>query len=783
MAEDPQSQPPPPASDEQGNSRAATPVWRTSSFWLKTLSALISAAILIWAFRFSDSLALAGSYLRWSLSAPPSAIYVESPEVYTRERLINERSAEEAWLNAQLAKIDSADLARTNIVNRLLDTMQTTIGTDGSSSDASTSGSDTGGSPASGGESTSTPGEPQLTFDQDFRLRSAYRSLVRQRMIENRLDDRHDLEGNALYILKFDSTVMGVPAYRERAVIKVSILPPSQLKNVPSLEALDSDPAAFEYASLNFQQWQKSLQQRMNKELAAELKRLKTTKLADYENRVALLEQISDAADKRGISTVTVETILQAFLTGTPSQNEQDAALVLTELYYFMSRMAVAKVTGDSLLDVQLVAHAEAGAREDGQLRQVPMTSPLTSEFVNITLKLSPDPAATPLIEVYPLASAPFLTNRDCTFAKPDAYPDYYQALEKDGLALWQHFKQQVPVSDDMLSSILALSVRKLNAANASSGVIKVNARDQLGCKLEYGLWVESGLINFSRKIGRFNTYSYSVLPRENPVSVFGDIALTSKAAASFEQTQAARSVQRQTKGWELRPVLSTFGDTVEVKSEPSRRNDTPTEGNDSARFVSSRPDTEPVVGWVIDLSAQLVDESRRSQPVTVNESVIAIVSVPAWWSEIDVKVERGWLGSGRTDKGLLYSVKLPNRAELLDTLLFGDVGRQPFVTEVDASAAFAMGTCDEAVVLILGQRLWRNTAVTIGSVKADQVEVLPNMEGILAKFRTHPLAPAANAAEAQRGLSQISGKLRVWTSYGVSDHDGVAIQVPPNCK
>jgi len=63
--------------------------------------------------------------------------------------------------------------------------------------------------------------------------------------------------------------------------------------------------------------------------------------------------------------------------------------------------------------------------------------------------------------------------------------------------------------------------------------------------------------------------------------------------------------------------------------------------------------------------------------------------------------------------------------------------------------------------VLVIGERLWRNTAVTIGSHKAIKIEVLPNMEGILAEFAEgeHPKISADS-----------SGGLRVWTSEGLAE-------------
>ena len=45
-------------------------------------------------------------------------------------------------------------------------------------------------------------------FDQDFLIRSGIRDAIRQLILENLLDDRHDLTGNSVYGLKFDISVI-----------------------------------------------------------------------------------------------------------------------------------------------------------------------------------------------------------------------------------------------------------------------------------------------------------------------------------------------------------------------------------------------------------------------------------------------------------------------------------------------------------------------------------------------------------------------------------------------
>ena len=57
----------------------------------------------------------------------------------------------------------------------------------------------------------------------EFRDRLAYREELRNEIIENRLDDRHDLDGNTLYRIKFDATVIPQHDTSGWALIKVLI--------------------------------------------------------------------------------------------------------------------------------------------------------------------------------------------------------------------------------------------------------------------------------------------------------------------------------------------------------------------------------------------------------------------------------------------------------------------------------------------------------------------------------------------------------------------------------
>jgi hypothetical protein len=76
----------------------------------------------------------------------------------------------------------------------------------------------------------------------------------------------------------------------------------------------------------------------------------------------------------------------------------------------------------------------------------------------------------------------------------------------------------------------------------------------------------------------------------------------------------------------------------------------------------------------------------------------------------------------------------------------------------------YVLAACQPATIVIPGIRLWRSTRVTLGSQRADRIEVLPNMEGIIAYF-DEVLLPRVDT-----GRSEGNVPLRVWTSEGMDD-------------
>jgi hypothetical protein len=157
--------------------------------------------------------------IRDSLLETTGSIYISGPQVYTRERLVNDRYREDAWL---LSELDGSRKLTFGI------TASTKLST---SRALSLMASNTEKQPEPTADAKSTPDtdKPPVSIDAGpfnrFRSLLTYREQVRSLMIENQLDDRHDLRGNSLYRLKFDAAVFPGHNTRRSAKVTVSVLP------------------------------------------------------------------------------------------------------------------------------------------------------------------------------------------------------------------------------------------------------------------------------------------------------------------------------------------------------------------------------------------------------------------------------------------------------------------------------------------------------------------------------------------------------------------------------
>jgi hypothetical protein len=200
-------------------------------------------------------------------------ILVESPEVYTRERLVNDRYQQDFWLEKQLERLDaSTELLRGQIRTDRAGGVAFGVGAPIREPAQPTA-------PAIDAVNSLGPGRP-LPFDLEFRVRSGIRDMIRQSILENQLDDRHDLLGNSIFVLKFDTTVIPGDATTRSAIIRVTLdIPGSQRllevgnDGVPRFihayfDDLDSEGvlrAELANWEERYKEWTRGLQTRLNR--------------------------------------------------------------------------------------------------------------------------------------------------------------------------------------------------------------------------------------------------------------------------------------------------------------------------------------------------------------------------------------------------------------------------------------------------------------------------------------------------------------------------------------
>ncbi|WP_144186228.1 hypothetical protein [Elioraea rosea] len=168
-------------------------------------------------------------------------ISVESPEVYTRERLLNDRLDHAAWLDKQLLQMMQDDFAGKF---RSVDALQTAevlrrIGAQGTPD-----------------RQTLAAAEP--TTLAVFEAMNEYREALRAERTQLLLDDRHDAEGNTLYLLSFDTTVVRARGEDRLGFIMLRIASPTAIggweaRRRPAANTL-VDLAAEDFARV-YAQW------------------------------------------------------------------------------------------------------------------------------------------------------------------------------------------------------------------------------------------------------------------------------------------------------------------------------------------------------------------------------------------------------------------------------------------------------------------------------------------------------------------------------------------------
>jgi hypothetical protein len=249
-------------------------------------------------------------YLLWERSdwAPETegTIFVETPQVYTRERLVNDRFVQESWLRNELEGRPTIGPSETANVTR----QQTTslrVAAGGAEAPPPTP-PDRGGPNA---DPTSSGRAPSVSPSVDFLLRNAHRELVRAHLIENQLDDRHDIRGTTIYMLKFDASVLPGNNTRKGAFVRVRAVQDGASSGTRTASAVlkqylqlrsDEEPGSHPALADDFtlyNDWRRSLRDRFNLQFSEILRRFNANEFryAEYYDLTASIDRPTNSQD------------------------------------------------------------------------------------------------------------------------------------------------------------------------------------------------------------------------------------------------------------------------------------------------------------------------------------------------------------------------------------------------------------------------------------------------------------------------------------------------------
>ncbi|MBS0559402.1 MAG: hypothetical protein JSR21_05045 [Proteobacteria bacterium] len=821
------------------------------------------------------------------------AIYVSGPQVYTRERLVNDRYREDAWLLNQLNR--EATFGTTESIDRrrsmsLVGTAS--AGRDGGDKPAADAGSGDGktgdGKTGAGAGAATQAGRIDLTPFDKFRAALTYREQIRTMIIENQLDDRHDLRGNSLYRLRFDAAVIPGDNTLASAKVTVSVLPPDGLlagdiTDLTSTQNLRREEAKLakldNLAQLTngeqiqvweriYLRWLDSLGKRFEDgrktlRVAYDTDRFAPT---DYE---ILIGSVRTAIMAEYRKIVEFQTILgnKPIPADLPGLSEGFVdQLIKGANQLFMPPPDVGAVIARFREDYRLgnvgpddtVSHRAYKAEVDrliGVVRQLAVVRaylkfllfqpkqppPLLPGPPEANLGPPPAPAPPPApppapraddgcgdLKTYGTLASPPPENVDFTLsyfmdvafegnlAKSILGLQPEQSEVQDGLTTLNSINALIPLAqveahfgsngpafifkrqvatlvitdrracfpDSLKDTIRSWTIpgqavqgatvprHEVFVLNTDIGHIRFLIQNpEYDLQTDIGAltadWpvaapgerahvvtkiVQAGLINFIRAAGRrMDAFSYAFAPSE-PDVIAATRSLDERNLMLAAQGGAAAAGVAGSGGVKLANELG-----IEISRNAVRKMVIPF-GEQSSSAIAT-------FGWVIQ-PQDPIDGTDAFRQRASQTALTALISLPAWWEQIHLRIARAWVAaSGEQEQPVGapqdYTIELPVNFETVDASLFETNDRSPIINEW-ATDEVIVRPCMRADIVIPGRRLWRSTVVMLGSQKADEIFVLPDMNGIVATFNP-VLFPSTWSNLAQ----DYKVPLTVWTSQG----------------
>jgi hypothetical protein len=797
-------------------------------------------------------------------------IIVDSPEVYTRERLVNDRFWQSSWLETQLKKTEEEGKLRfgNQAILDLHNLMQAKVGfrVQGAGTPPTSkgkpepqgndepenqnkNGDDAKSKTNSKTDSTTqTPkaDKPTASPIEAFRDMLAYREEIRTQIMETMLDDRHDIDGNTLYRLKFDTTIIPHRDTKSWAVVEVEFSPcmdendkdimyrewlektETELRN--NLEAskmnflsktMDSNELFnfFQFLSRKLENAEDNIKAKKVPETANLDER--TSKKGKEENP----EKPKDR-QKNGCTIATIDnkvaelnkfvdkynTLLESCEVNTVGYFTKGCQESLDDEEYSLTRRTIRRFTEQNLaesregtgdtqcdrytewIDSVEKAYAKINNEEfvkiwNKKLKEPERSEALTDkdkfkEFKEQTEKTAKNAIAAIQSafakekEFLREALAEYMINTYAKIHELDDYADFGVDGCKLGFC-------NIKVTPEKQNEIYRCKLPN-NAPNQMQPKYSGDIDDRCNDDECSDLSDKSPAECFYCALDDKQVYSYAVTPKESVQRIseitsnyrIGQFVLGMSAMLGTLATDQVTNFIKESR------LLAH-----EIKRQPL------VVGFSTENVLNGKEVKDQVAefGWLIgpkfDLEEQ-GDVEFRHVPIT--NALSALISAPSWWNKAKVKITVCWLSPDQNtlewvggsdevcntkdgEKSNTFELRLPGDAYEIKRKLGYEVGHVPHIDSdyVGDNAVLAKFFVSQpkAKLLIRGGDLWRSTVVTMGAQKADLIEVLPDMRGIIATFDPvkEPISWEYYDKEKKERGYKCYGDLEVivWTSEG----------------
>lgn len=200
---------------------------------------------------------------------------------------------------------------------------------------------------------------------------------------------------------------------------------------------------------------------------------------------------------------------------------------------------------------------------------------------------------------------------------------------------------------------------------------------------------------------------------------------------------------------------------------------------------------TELRFGWVLGPSFQLSDDGKESRyrHRLIQRTVAAEISLPAWLGKLDVSFSTEWVredGTARPDvtppaaQQGAFTIELPAQPRAALAAIDDRYIREP---KVNTYQYLDVVEGQPAFVLITGQNVWRSTDVYLGAQSARMLSILPDNRGVVAEFDAVRAPHGADTRKATTGANATDNtvQLLLVTSEGRVEAGRVSIHKPPD--